>query len=348
MSETEQLVSDGDVQEQVRLSDGDRDTLAGKISDSLAAAFEDEPAAPAEATPEPVAGAGEAREAVAPDGTPEVPATTGVVAPVEAADDGSPTLPEAYRRSAHARGWQDTDIDRFWKADTELALRTFDGIHQSRNAELAEFARMGRAVKGGTADATQVVAQQVSGLPQAIDVGALVAKYGNEELVTGLVGPVNEVLAAMRAVLPEIQAGVQTVRETQMDTLGKQIEGFFTASPLAPYAEVYGTVQAGLTETNKANRTKVLELADAIRAGALHQGRDMGVAEALDAAHHSVSSEFTVKTVRQQIQKTVEKRAAAVSLKPQARGAGSTGKPGDAAARLAKVTQGLAGVFGPA
>ncbi|MCX7429364.1 MAG: hypothetical protein NTW96_27540 [Planctomycetia bacterium] len=354
--DTEQLVADGEAPVDLRLGDDARDALAEKIGNDLASAISDdvtpapEPIAakpdPAPAPivePKPVAAkpADASAPVVAPapeDGTPE-----------EAADDGSPTLPEAYRRSAHARGWQDSDIDRFWKADTELALRTFDGIHQSRNAELAQFAQIGRTVRpdGAPAQAAPVaaVAGSVS-LPSAIDAAALIEQYGNPDMVNAIVGPVNQVLAALNAVLPEIQAGVQLTRETQMDNLGKQIEGFFTAAELEPYQEVYGKTQTGLTPENKGNRAKVLELADAIRAGALHQGRDMSVQEALDAAHHSVASEFTVKTVRRQIQSAVEARGAAVTLKPKGGTPAAAGKVSDSASREAKVAAALAGVFG--
>lgn len=359
MPDAEQLVADAEpLDTTVRLDDAARDTLADKIGNSLAEAIGDEPvpaATPAAADPDPEP-EGEPEPEPVKDGDPEPepePKKDGDPEPEGAADDGSPTLPEAYRRSAAARGWQEADIDRFWKADPELAIRTFDAIHQSRNAELAEFARAGRLLKQAATDPSVSpamkpadVAAAAAKLPEAIDTEALIARFGNEELVTGIVGPVNAILAEIHKVLPEIQAGVQVVRETQQNTLGQQIEAFFTSKPLEPYAEVYGSQKDGLTDTTRANRIKVLELADAIRAGALHQGRDMGVEEALEAAHHSIASEFTVKTVRKQIQNAVAARGAAVTLKPKS-GKPAAGKAG-ATDRLAKVQEGLSRVFGGA
>lgn len=362
-SDTEQLVADGEVKDDgVQLEPEARTALAGKIAGSLADAMEDaddddadpvvpdsdpEAASPADGsdpeTPdEPEAG----KDPETPNGKPKEAAEPGE------APDGSPTLPDAYRRSAHARQWTDEEIDAFWNADPERALSTFDKIHASRNAELAEFAKLGRQMKAGQTPqptAGAAGADPAGGLPPSIDIEALISQHGEENagMIHGIVDPVNQVLGQLHQVLPEIQSGLNAIRETEQKALGQQIEGFFTGESLKPYGSVYGTQAEGLSQEQTAHRMKVLELADALIAGSAYQGKEMPVEDALAAAHLSVSSEFTKQTVRQEIKDKLQKRKAAVGLKPNARSKEkSGGKPKNDGDRVKKVAEGLSSVFG--
>jgi len=63
----------------------------------------------------------------------------------ESKKDDEPVLPDAYRRAAIHQGWKPEDVDEYFAANSELAMRTFGNIHESTNKISQEFADLGRA-----------------------------------------------------------------------------------------------------------------------------------------------------------------------------------------------------------
>ena len=360
--ETEQLVDENVVvpvaAEETMLSDTDKNALADKIGQAFAEAQSDTVDEPAGELDE-----GTTADDDAADGDP-IPAeeepeatedddATNESAPKEAAaaegDPAEPTLPEVYRRSLKADNWTDAEIDEFYNANSEIAIRTAQRIHTTRNATTAEYARVGRlqqqqapAAPAPAPEPAVPLATPVQSGFDPIDEEALIAQYGNEELVRALAGPVNEALRTIRDVMPELNAGVEDIRQSQQATLQRQTEKFFLADEQKPYTTVYGTMEAGLTAEQEVNRAKMLECADAVRAGAFNQGRDMTVDEALEMAHGYVSSDFKAEAARKGLKQKVRKRAAGTTLKPNTRQRQETSGPATTdREREAKVREGL-------
>ena len=282
--------------------------------------------------------------------------------PLEAAEKpktkgGSPTLPEAWKRSAEARGYTPAEIDEALKEAPDFAMRTFERLHASRNAEIAAWAHAGRQHRQretGTVDASEQPAPSpATPIPAQfplVDEEALIEEFGNEAVVRAVAVPFNKMMAQVNAVLPTLVKGAKDAETANQQALVTSIEEYFTGKPLEVFGEFYGALAKGvLSQSQVDNRNKVLEMADAILAGAKLQGRDLGLAEALTAAHDAVSSDFRDKQARSALTKTAKARSAGRTLQP-------TGKRGAAdrddrsrsqSARERKVAANLKKAFSP-
>jgi hypothetical protein len=275
--------------------------------------------------------------------------------PVEAAPAApvaeESTLPAAYVRSAKARGWTDAEIVSFSKTNPELALKTLERMHTSRVSEVQEWAELGRRVRQGgnpipaQAQVAQPAMQSQTGL-QPINVQEMVEKYGNEDLIKALAGPVNAAISMLDPLVQNARVSQVRAQQAQMETLGKTVQEFFTAGEMKPYAEVYGKSINALTAPQVEMRSKVLETADALIAGAAFQGRQLSVPEALSLAHDSVASGLKENIIRETIRTSVQKRARSLTLKPTAQGRPAVGgPPRDRAELLTRTEDRLAGAF---
>lgn len=305
-----------------------------------------EPEAEIEAEPE------AAQDAVEPE--PESPLATDEPEPApepEAAEEtASPTLPAAYRRSLKAREWTDDEIDGFLKASPDSAMKTFERIHQSRVAEIEQWAKLGREAKKPAEPAPEPERKQapVAGpsVLAPIDEEKLIQQYGNEEVIRAIVGPVNQVLASVNQHIPVLQAAQQAVEQQRQDALGKLVDDFLSSSDMKPYSEFYGSFKTGMSEGQRQNFDRMIELADAMVAGAAQQNRRLTVDEALAAAHASVSAGYQAKAVRDELKKTVTKRGSSLSLKPGVKRSTPGSKPGNRSELETRVRSGLREVFG--
>lgn len=343
----------------------DRAALEAKVSKGLAA-LRDEPAEPAaepkpaaeEPAAEPVEEPATAEAAVEEPAEPDEEPKEGEEKPEqqpEAKKPTGPTLPAAYRRSLKAYDWSDEEIDSAFKANPAEFTVTAQRLHSNRNTELARWADAGRAARTAQEQAAPREKPAPSphldttkGTIKPVDVAAMVEKYGNEELVTEIAGPVNAAIELINAVLPDLMTGVQSIHASRQDTLTRQIDGFFGGDELKSYAEFYGQASASMTEPQVQNRNKVLELADSLIAGAAQQGRKLTTDEALTLAHDSVSGGFKVQAIRKDIKTKVAARGKGLTLKPStAQGKGPAGGPVKNAAELESRTKSrLAAVFG--
>jgi|GEM_PF-2134648 len=322
----------------------DRAALEAKVSESLAAAFGDDTEETAPATDESAdsskaeeketeeAKTGEdegqgaeeqGKEEIEIEGKPEE--TEEAAAEAGKKPDNAPTLPDAYRRSLKAYGWQDEDIDKNLSLLGNEFLKTAALIHSNRNAETARTAEIGRQARQQQQEqAGNAQQQKASGGIEPlkpVDADALKEHLGDDPIVEKLVGPVNAAIERINQILPEVYTYRQSAQQAELETLGKQIDEFFGDKGLEPYREVYGDGTRTLTEQQIRARNKVLETADALVLGAKIQGRKLTLGEALQAAHDSVSGEFKEKAVRATIKKTLTQRARGITLKP------SSGKP---------------------
>jgi len=264
------------------------------------------------------------------------------------AKKAGPTLPEAYRRSLKAYGWEDDEIDTNLTTLGASFIATAQKIHSNRNTEVAQWANAGRAAKQQTTDGQQTTttaAPTQTGL-QPIDVKALKKTYGDDVLVDQIAAPINAVIAEINKILPQVQAVQQRSDVSALEVLGRQVEEFFGGKELKSYAEVYGDAKAPKVEA----RNKVLELADALMTGARLQGRQLTLGEAMTYAHDSLSGDYKVKAARSEVKASLKKREKGITLKPGNKSktiaATKGNKPATRDDLEKKVAQGLQKMFG--
>ena len=268
-----------------------------------------------------------------------------------AAKRKTPTLPDAHRRSLKAYGWDDDSIEAGLKADSASFIVAAQKIHSTRNAEVAQWAALGRANRPHQEQEQSEGKQPQhinpkTGKVKAVDVDALIEKHGNEDLVREIAGPINEAIELVNGFLPDLLNGVQSIRDSRTEALSKQVEGFFTGKEMDSFVELYGKGDEVTAEQHGA-RSKVLELADALVVGAAHQGRKLTNLEALALAHDSVSSGFKVQAARKEVRKKVEVRGKSLTLKPSQRGSkDSKAAPKDRGELEARTRNRLKAAFG--
>jgi hypothetical protein len=319
----------------------DRPALEEKVSQGLASLFNDaeDDETPADKTAETSAGETPAEDAVNEDGegepedtdesdnketTEEAKKEEAAAAP---ATGNVPTLPDSYRRSLKAYGWEDAEIDQNMKVMGPSFLITAQKIHANRNAEIATWADAGRRAREANKPADQTPQKFEAIKP--IDGTALKEHYGDDKLIDSLLSPINAVVAQINAMVPAIQQTQQKSQTSELETLGRQIEGFFGGKELQPFTEVYGTATKTLTPEQITTRNRVLETADALICGARYQGRTLGLGEALTLAHDSISGDYKAKAARQEITSTLQKREKGITLRPgnKSKSAASGGPP---------------------
>jgi hypothetical protein len=257
----------------------------------------------------------------------------------------APTLPAAYRRSLKAYEWTDEEIDANLKAMGPAFIQTAAKIHANRNKEVQDWAAAGHAAKHAQ---TQPAATQTAAAPglKPVDAAALKKQYGDEALIDAIVGPVNTAIEQINQMFPQVQAYQKQSQAAQLETLNRQVDGFFGGKEMETYKELYGTANATLTEPQMAERTKVLELADALIVGARQQKRNLTLDDALQMAHDSVTSGAKEQVAREKIAKQLQTRQQGITLRPSGRKPSPVASPGGARKDLEKkVSSGLAKAF---
>lgn len=251
----------------------------------------------------------------------EADAEAGAAADGEEPD--APTLPDAHRRSLIAYGWTDEDIDTNLKNLGERFLTTAAKLHENRNTETARQAEIGRKL---IEDQKRQAGEQTpeKGRLDPIDVAALKKKFGDDELIDAIVGPVNERMEYLNKVLPQVQSARDMQQQQELDALAKQVDDFFASETVKPYTDLYGTA-SNRTKDQTEFRNKLLETADALTAGAKYQGRTLSVQEALEAAHGLVSADYQQTAARKSVKKAAKQRNKGISLKPTRATSGATG-----------------------
>lgn len=266
-----------------------------------------------------------------------------------------PTLPAAVVRSLKAYDWTDDDIARAMKSDPANFIIAAQKIHANRTAETAQWANLGRQTKAAQQQNTPSATQKTeapahidpqSGLFRPLNVDQMVEKFGNEEIVREITAPVNEMIAQINMILPDLVNGVSTIRQSKQETLARQVDQFFGQKELEPYQTVYGKDFDTMDTDQTKARNQVLEMADALIAGAAQQNRKLSVTDALTMAHDHVSSGFKKETTRKEIKATVQKRSQSMTMKPSKSGTKPSGTPKNSGELEARTRSRLAAVFG--
>lgn len=316
-------------------SDFDRPALESKVSDRLSALFNDEPEVETEEAAEPTdastdsnedtvsgdsAGDDEPAEVVEKTETEKKPE-----AAVTPATGNTPTLPAAYRRSLHAYGWEDADIDSNLKALGASFIATASKLHSNRNTEVAGWAEAGRAARerAKATDGKQVTPEQAAAgqALKPLDIKALKDHFGDDKMLDALVNPINEAIKTINLIMPQVQQSQANSKQSEMAALGQQIDEFFAGKELQPYVKLYGDTKTGQLEEAHFNaRNKVLETADALQHGAFAQGRKLSLKDAMQIAHDSISTGYKVSAVRTEIVNKLKTRQAGITLKPTNKG----------------------------
>lgn len=275
----------------------------------------------------------------------------------EPSDPNAPTLPGNYRRSLKAYGWTDDEINQNLRVLGPKFVETAQRIHDNRNAELATWAEAGRRNReqqGGSDGPKAGQTQDEQKGPQAltpVDVAKLKEKYGDDDLIDEIVGPVNQVVQSINDMLPKLQAGNQTAaQQAEIEAVAQQVDGFFGGESLKPYRELYGDGK-NLTEEQFNRRNAVLDTAyDLIVGASSLRGQKLSLEEALQNAHDIVARDFRDKAVRSTIQKEAKRRNRGLTVKPTRRAQQETpasgGQPRTRRELEAKVSGKLREVFG--
>lgn len=331
----------------------DRPALEGRVADGLSKLFEDE--TPVDETAEASVETEEKKpetevepevkeEPEATEKTDEEKVDESVAATTE--KTAVPTLPAAYVRTLKAYDWTDAEIAE--AAKNPAFVTTAAKMHTSRNAELAKWADMGRKTR--EADAAKNPQGQTAAVTTIapIDAAALKKQYGDEPIIDAITGQMNKAIEQMNAMLPIVQETQAKAKQAELETLGRQIDGFFGGKDMTAYKDVYGLSSAKLAPEQIEKRNKVLETADAMMIGAQAQGRSLSLDSALMLAHDSVSSDVKEQAVRTELKSKVKQRERAITLKPSARTAspGAGAKVNTRSGLESKVKAGLAKAFG--
>lgn len=373
MADNEEMIQDEAVESTEQVEEFDREALEEKVSASMAGVFSEEDETAAEESVEETNEELETDEAAAEDEeTPPDDSDEGgdeveeEIAREAAADDDTsdaPILPDSYRRTLEAYQWTPDEIDEALQVQGAKFVETAGRIHANRNKELQQWAAIGRQARqtdqsqqGDDPAAPPAQSQApTQGVPSPlapIDVAALKEKYGEDELLNEVIGPVNGTINAINALLPQLEQGVTRAAQNERDALAAQVEAFFDHETMESYRELYGTTENGgqITEEQWGQRNKVLEMADALATGAKVQGRELTVQEALSLAHDSVSIDHTQTAVRNTIKKQVKQRNRSITNKPSNRGRStvqsSKGAPKSRAELEQRTKDRMATVFG--
>lgn len=258
-----------------------------------------------------------------------------------AVDKTASLLPAAYRRTLKAYDWTDAEIDANFAINGPKFLETAAKLHQTRNAETAKWAEIGRKEVANRKDTPAAKLESLS----PVDIAKLKAEYGDDKLIDSIVGPVNSAIDRINSVLPIVQQTQDRAQQAQLENLAGQIDGFFGGPELAPYKETYGTSSKTLKPEQIEARNKVLESADALMVGASMQGRTLQLNDALQMALDSQTGTVKTEVARKQIVQTLKQRNNGITIAPTARGRSGAAKPGDRSALESKVKSGLASIF---
>jgi hypothetical protein len=280
--------------------------------------------------------------------TPDEEVTQGAEPPVTPKPSASgPTLPDSYRRSLRAYGWTDDEINTNLQALGAKFIDTAERLHSNRNQEVNAWAEAGRQKLAAE--------RQPQGQPQPqagptslkpLDTKELKKKYGDDDLIDEIVGPVNATIAAINSILPQLEQGRQVVANSQYEQAVKVVDSFFQSKDLATYAPFYGDTKVGVNQEQLAARNQVLDTAYALMTGAATvQGRQIPLEEAMILAHDVVAKDFKETAIRAKVKSQVVTRSRAVGLKPTAKTKPAATGPAKGEDLEKKVGQKLASLF---
>jgi hypothetical protein len=237
----------------------------------------------------------------------------------EGQESDKPAIPDNYFRAAQHQGWTPERISKLYDADPEGTVEFLKKVYEDTNSLNGQFAELGRKKIALEQVEVKAKAEPQDAKPE-LDLAKLRERYEDD--------PVGVMLDIVKAQTPKLQEqpAVQPAQTNQREedvAVAQQLQTFFTGKDLDAYQDFYGSPDeknpydwSKTTPGQAANRQAVINEADAIIAGCELQGRQISVAEALEAAHLRVSAPIAEKVVREQLVKQVKKRSKGITLKP--------------------------------
>lgn len=231
----------------------------------------------------------------------------------ESPADDRPAIPDSHYRAAIHMGYKPEQIASLYDANPELALQTVAKAYEMVNAsskQLGELGQKARQMQDVPPQSPPTKSRKAAVLEK------LKEKYEDD--------PILDVLGEL---IPDEPQRTQSVQQTQPvqqvnteteSAIRQQINNFFSADEMAAFADTYGNSGDWnqLLPGHQANRREVCNRAQMILDGAALAGMQMTVPEALERAHLEVVAPIAEQIVRERIAKSVQKRAAGVTLKP--------------------------------
>ncbi len=246
--------------------------------------------------------------------------------------DDEPAIPENLYRAAEHSKWKPEEIVDFWKANPEMAEKTFEKMRQDMVEVNKQFSENGRARKQVAQErADHPTETQTPAKPKSfVDVEKARVEFGDG--AAELIGQMNQVLVQQADEIAEIKstaASPRTQEAANQDrsmAVATQIGNFFGHANMKAYDDFYGpSVDANgtpysdwdhLTAGQQANRTAVMTEAADIQSGVAIRGTEITVGEAMTRAHMIATDGLKTETIRKEILTSVKKKAKGVTLRP--------------------------------
>jgi hypothetical protein len=250
---------------------------------------------------------------------------------------GLPTLPDAYKRSAIHQEWTEDEIDEFYNADPEKALKTFARLHESNNKLSQKYSEFGnlqaqqeqmeqkRIVDEQAHESTFVQPKQ----PSPINMDELKQAYGDDPIVdivqklsdqitnAGIVRPVEKTTERYQQPVEHYQPPIMGRPIYDQNAALKTLDTFFASEATKEYDKFYGEGNDWnkLSPGEFANRREVVQLAGSIVAGASIKNEQMSDELALEKAHMIVSQPYLEKAIVADIHKQLHQRSGGITIR---------------------------------
>jgi hypothetical protein len=264
------------------------------------------------------------------------------------AGDTTPTLPDAYKRAAIHQEWNEDEINEFFNADPEKALKTFAKLYESNNRLSQKFSEFGnlQAQQNANAEAQRIADEQARQestfvqpkQPSPVNMDALRQTYGDDpivDVVQKLADQIVELTPAKRTEQPYVrpvehyQPRIQDRPVYEQNAALKTLDNFFDSEAASAYTEFYGAGNQWdkLSPGEFENRKAVVQLAGSIVAGAEIKGENMSDEMALEKAHMIVSQPYLEKAIVADIHKQLRQRGNSMTIRTSATSAGTGNQP---------------------
>lgn len=302
----------------------DRDAVKDKIGEKLAEIHAGEPEGE-EAPPQPEADPTPKQPDPEPEPQAEAPSQSPAT-PEKAPETETPQLPANLMRSAKAYQWTDDGIkDVFESMGEKGALAFFSNIHEQRNQQTREWAKLGQQKKEIEQQQAQQAPHRRPADPVAMPTQeeletastatkqfyqGLAEESGNPQLADQFRKAVDEeVDKRLKPLQEQMEMTSQHIQQQRQQQVAAQIDSFFSDPAMKGYTELYGTDRASCTEEQRSNRDKVVEQASYIYRGAAEHDKVLDLSQALYDAHTLLSSEYSKTAARKELEDQVKSRS---------------------------------------
>ena len=230
------------------------------------------------------------------------------------------TLPEYLRHAAKRSKMSDGEIDAFYLANPDAAVKLFDNLHNSHSDLGARYGQIGQmAAMQKSQPPTAQPDSQSQQAPTEVD--AFMQKtYGqslagfNDRFGEGFV---DDILKPLVAPVYQVE---QRYQKQEREAMGQSVGSFFKTLP-KEYGSLYGNGDPSkLTVEHGEARQEVSQMADWIRTGASQSnGLQLSVEEALDMAVAQHSTPHLASLERNRLMESLQKRSAKMTSRPTQR-----------------------------